>query len=244
MFSVFSKSGRIFTGSMEELGKLAPVGAMARTGGSPARLRSPGRGGARQRPEGGAAPGFIAPPDPYPEPDSSSSTDPAGLDLPHRTALAAYASTGQDDPARHPLSTVADIMSDAVVTLSDQVAVGDAWASLMEHGLGQAPVVDQHDVLVGLLSRADLMRADRLPGPHAHALVWTAFLLQPVAEVMVTPVPSVEPETDIRRVARVLIDTGLPGLPVADQQGRVIGFVSRTDILRAVATDPPLDLWG
>ncbi|MEG2281143.1 MAG: CBS domain-containing protein, partial [Comamonas sp.] len=46
------------------------------------------------------------------------------------------------------------------------------------------------------------------------------------------------------RVAHVLLDTGLPGLPVTDDLGHLSGFISRTDILRAVASDPPLDLWG
>jgi len=45
-------------------------------------------------------------------------------------------------------------------------------------------------------------------------------------------------------VATVLLETGLPGLPVTDDTGRPVGFISRTDILRAVAADPPLDLWS
>jgi CBS domain-containing protein len=61
---------------------------------------------------------------------------------------------------------------------------------------------------------------------------------------MWTPVPAVAEETDIRRVARVLLDTHLPGLPVVSEDGAVTGFVSRTDILRAVVHDPPLDLWS
>ncbi|MES3003833.1 MAG: CBS domain-containing protein [Pseudomonadota bacterium] len=61
---------------------------------------------------------------------------------------------------------------------------------------------------------------------------------------MHTPVPAVAPDTDIRRVAQALLDTGLPGLPVTDEHGAVIGFVSRSDILRAVVADPPLDLWS
>jgi CBS domain-containing protein len=60
---------------------------------------------------------------------------------------------------------------------------------------------------------------------------------------MWSPVASVALGTDIRRVARVLLDTGLPGLPVVDAEGLVIGFVSRSDILQAVDADPPLDLW-
>ena len=43
-------------------------------------------------------------------------------------------------------------------------------------------------------------------------------------------------------VAGVLLDTGLPGLPVTEEAGVLIGFISRTDILRAVAADPPLDV--
>ncbi|MDD5030353.1 MAG: CBS domain-containing protein, partial [Rhodoferax sp.] len=90
----------------------------------------------------------------------------------------------------------------------------------------------------------DLMKTERLPTPDAHALVWRALMQQNVQDIMWTPVPSVAPESDIRRVVRVLLDTGLPGLPVVDEVGTVIGFISRSDILRAVVTDPPLDLWG
>ncbi len=57
-------------------------------------------------------------------------------------------------------------------------------------------------------------------------------------------VAGILPDTALRRVAGVLLDTGLPGLPVTDEAGVLIGFISRTDILRAVAADPPLDLWS
>jgi len=67
--------------------------------------------------------------------------------------------------------------------------------------------------------------------------------MQSVVDLMWSPVPSVSASTDIRRLARVLLDTGLPGLPVVDDAGLVIGFASRSDILRAVVADPPLDLW-
>ena len=67
---------------------------------------------------------------------------------------------------------------------------------------------------------------------------------RPVSEVMVSPVPTVAADTELRRVASVLLDTGLPGLPVTDERGLLAGFISRTDILRAVAADPPLDLWS
>ncbi len=135
-------------------------------------------------------------------------------------------------------------MSAQIITIKDSATVLQAWQILSEKGVGQAPVVDATDHLVGLLTRADLLKPERLPSPDSHALAWRALMMQNVKDIMVTPVPSVAPDADIRRVARVLLDTGLPGLPVVDEAGLVAGFISRSDILRAVVTDPPLDLWG
>jgi CBS domain-containing protein len=157
--------------------------------------------------------------------------------------LAAYTQARNPSLPRHPLTRVDGVMTSSVVTVEDSATVDQAWQALARSRLGQAPVVTPDGTLVGLISRADLMHPDRLPGPDSHALAWRALLMQPVVELMWTPVPSVSPDTDIRRVARVLLDTGLPGLPVVDDHGKVTGFVSRSDILRAVVADPPLDLW-
>ena len=54
---------------------------------------------------------------------------------------------------------------------------------------------------------------------------------------------AVRPVAATRRLARVLLDTGLPGLPVLDAQDQPLGFVSRTNLLLALVADPPLDLW-
>lgn len=221
MFSVYGKAGRLFRGSMEDLRKIDAMTALARS-----RRVAPIGQDARDQ-----APPF------------SELLHEAPVDVAHRSAMAAYAQTNKPETHRHPLSRVEDIVTRTVVTMPDTATVGDAWTMLAERGLGQVPVVDAQGVLVGLLTRADLTRPDRLPGPNMHVLVWRALLSQSVAEVMWSPVPSVAMDTDIRRVARVLLDTGLPGLPTVDDLGRVTGFVSRTDILRAVVADPPLDLW-
>ncbi len=217
MFSVYGKAGRVFRGSMEELRKIGPTAAISRS----RRVAAIGRDA----------------------PDTGALHTPAPPDLAHREAMAAYAQAANSQPPRHPLKRVQDIMNVGAITVPEDATVAQAWGVLAAHQLGQAPVVDAAGVLVGLLTRAELMRPDRLPGPGAHALVWQALLLQSVADLMWTPVPSVAPDTDIRRLARVLLDTGLPGLPVVDEQGRVLAFVSRTDILQAVVADPPLDLW-
>ena len=223
MFSVYGKAGRIFRGSMEELRQVGPI---ARTTRSHI-----------------VAPVGLDPQDQNPSRFNDLITQPTPSDVAHRTALAAYEETRKPSMPRHPLTSVDAVMSKVVTTVPEAATVDQAWQVLARNRLGQAPVVTPAGMLVGLISRADLMRADRLPGPDSHALAWRALLMQPVVELMWTPVPSVAPDADIRHVARVLLDTGLPGLPVVDDDGKVTGFVSRSDILRAVVADPPLDLW-
>jgi CBS domain-containing protein len=219
MFSVYGLSGRVFRGSLDELRKVSPVR------------------GAKTAP---VAAGAVFSLD---VPASAPVQDLPPRDV-RQEAMQAYAQAQKPDSQRHPLTRVDELMSRAVVTLPMDLSLIDAWQRLAQQRIGQAPVVDANQVLVGLLSRADLLQPDRLPAPDQNALVWRAFLQQQVADVMLTPVPSVAPDTDVRRVARVLLDAGLSGLPVVQDDGQVQGFISRSDILRAVVTDPPLDLWG
>jgi len=229
MFSVYGTAGRLFRGSLEQLRQVGGVGALKRTHG----VWAVGRDG-RDLPA--EAQGAFT--------EALSQSTGAGHDDGHRNPLAAYTDTLDAHLPRHPLSTVRDLMSNSIITLPDSASVLQAWQVLSDNNVGQAPVVDAAGHLVGLLTRADLLKPERLPTPDSHALVWRALMQQNVTKIMWTPVPGVAADSDIRRVAGVLLDTGLPGLPVVDEQGVVSGFISRSDILRAVVADPPLDLWG
>lgn len=227
MFYIYGVNGQSFRGSMEQLRQIGRPGAAARTDAVKAVKRD---GGDPAYAEAQANAGEPAPAEP--------------IDETHRLALAAYAQTQNPILQRNPMRRVDDLMSRQVISIPDSATVLDGWHLLARHGVGQAPVVNKAGMLVGLLCRGDLLSPDRLPTPDSHPLVWRALMAQNVGDIMVSPVPSVSTDTDIRRVAGVLLDTGLPGLAVVDEQGVVAGFVSRSDILRAVVTDPPLDLWG
>lgn len=226
MFSVYGTAGRVFRGTLEELSHVGATTGLSRT-----RSIAPINQDAQDHN-----------PSHFGDLLGAPLADPP-TDLAHRSALAAYEDVRKPEILRQPLTRVDAIMSAKVLTVPDSFNVEQAWGLLGQHGIGQAPVVSAAGVLVGLLSRAELMRPDRLPKADSHPLVWRALLAQSVVDLMWTPVPSVAEDTDIRRVARVLLDTGLPGLPVVDEEGMVTGFVSRSDILRAVVADPPLDLW-
>lgn len=226
MFTVYGVSGQLFRGSMEQLRKIGVVGALARTTAVRPLIRD-------------ARGPHVGSPEAIAEALSATPTDEL-----RRDAVAAYSQTKQNASARQPLTRVDALMSTEVITLPDTMTVLNAWQLLAEHGIGQAPVVNASAMLVGLLTRADLINPDQLPTPDSSAVAWRALLAQSVLDIMRTPVPSVALDSDIRRVARVLLEMDLPGLAVVDDSGLVIGFVSRSDILRAVVTDPPLDLWG
>ncbi len=220
MFSIYGESGRLFKGAMEDLWRVEGLRAVMRT----RRLQ--------------------------PQQDSTASAElsaprlrPAPRTLAAGAALSAYAQAGGSASERHPLSRVADVMSRQVQTVTPDMTVLQAWQLLGQAGLGQAPVTAGSGELVGLLTRAELLNLERLPQPDAPSLVWRALLMQPVASVMLSPVPAVSEDIDLRRVARVLLDSRLPGLPVVAEEGQVTGFISRSDILRAVVHDPPLDRW-
>ena len=159
-------------------------------------------------------------------------------------AVSAYLSTEQGpEEERRQLYAVSDVMTRGAVTVAPSLSVARAWQILADKKIAQAPVLDPEGRVVGLLLRADMAPLALMPEPGAvHEAL--AMAQRPVAQVMITPVPAVSEDTDLRRVTHVLLDTGLPGLPVTDDLGHLSGFISRTDILRAVASDPPLDLWS
>jgi CBS domain-containing protein len=214
MFFVYGTAGQVYSGNLEKMAQVAGVSRAARI----RPLRSD---------------------------DVERQTGlPAKTSGPGREAMAAYAQTQNATPERHPLTHVEHVMSRNVVTVLQTATVAEGWQLLARHRIAQAPAVDAKGMLVGLLIRADLLQPELLPSPEVGRSIWATLAERPVSELMQTPVPAVTADTDIRRVARVLLDTGLPGLPVTDAGGLVIGFVSRSDILRAVVADPPLDLWS
>ena len=221
MFFVFGPSGQMYRGGPENLAHIAAVRRVAR----PQALRTRG-----PDVDGTLAPG----PAPTPEPAA------APVNLRMQDAVSAYSQAEQGPQlARQPLTEVRDVMTTTALSVAPAIRGNDPRRHLREPQGGQAPV----GRVIGLLLRADMAPLDLLPEPGA-VIKAIELARRPVSEVMVSPVPTVAADTELRRVAAVLLDTGLPGLPVTDEAGVLAGFIARTDILRAVAADPPLDLWS
>lgn len=158
--------------------------------------------------------------------------------FPRDDAVNAYRSMLPRDLERGPLYHASQIMQTGVVRLNAGDSVAQAWRALRDNSIRQAPVMDDDARLVGIVSERDLLTALNINGGHI-----VESLDRVVRDVMTTPVVAAAPVTDIRRIASVMIDKGVDGVPITNETGRLLGFVSRGDILRAVVTDPPLSLW-
>jgi acetoin utilization protein AcuB len=157
----------------------------------------------------------------------------------YQVAATAYAQALHPQHERGPIYHAYQVMSRGVFTVRSDEVVHKAWRTLTDRAVGQAPVVDPVRGLVGLVSSIDLLRVLNLdPGAMRDVLS------RSVADVMTSPIVSTDPVSDVRRVARVMLEFSLPAVPVVDHDGALVGIVTRGDILRTVVTEPPLTLWA
>lgn len=131
---------------------------------------------------------------------------------------------------------VQDIMTGPVFTVRPTDPVEGAAALLADRGITAAPVIDERNRLVGMVSEGDLLR-DRVPeDPTAHLRAVPGHAVRRphiVAEVMTRDVVTAWPMEDVADVARTMLSRDVRSVPVLDD-GRVVGIISRRDLLRSV----------
>jgi CBS domain-containing protein len=140
---------------------------------------------------------------------------------------------------RGPVLHAYQLMTRDVLTLRPEMSVEAAWHALAERGVGQAPVLDKGHCLVGIVTAHDLLMAINIEDGQIRDVLSSS-----VADLMTTPVISTDPVSEVRRVARVLLESHMPGLPVVSDQGELVGIITRSDLVRALVNDPPLSLWA
>ena len=153
-------------------------------------------------------------------------------------AVRAYRRMLPEDLERGPLIHAAQIMTHPVTVLHQNSAVAEAWRLLQRQGIHQAPVLDDTQRLIGMVSERDLLTVIDIDGDRV-----LENLKRRVSDVMATPVVAAAPVTDIRRIAAAMLEGGLSAVPIVNESQSIVGIVSRTDVLRAVMTDPPVSLW-
>jgi CBS domain-containing protein len=133
---------------------------------------------------------------------------------------------------------VRDLMTSDAVTVTRDTSVKEALALLEQHRITAVPVVDRAGRIQGVVSEVDLIR-DLVP-PDQRAHVWQSApepndRPQAVADVMSTHPVTVEPTTDVATAIDLMTTLNIKSVPVVGPDQRVLGMLSRSDVVRVFA---------
>jgi CBS domain-containing protein len=139
--------------------------------------------------------------------------------------------------------TVGDVMTREVCVVRRSTPLKEIARQLVEHGVSAMPVLDEEDRLLGVVSEADLVgRESRGAGGDRRRGPFGPFRRVPppggtAKDLMTTPVITVTAGTTVTRAARMMQARGVKRLVVVDPEGRLVGLVSRADLVRVFLRD-------
>jgi len=143
------------------------------------------------------------------------------------------------------------IMTSPPITVTTSCSVAEAAKLMLDNRISGLPVVDANGVLVGIVSEGDFLRRSELnterkrswllewlasPGKIADEYVRTHG--RRVEEVMTSPVSAIAPTASVSDAVRLMERQDIKRLPVV-ANGRLVGIVSRSDLLRALSQALP-----
>ena len=134
-------------------------------------------------------------------------------------------------------TTVMDVMTTRVIWVRKDATFREMAVALREYRVSAFPVVDDDRKVIGVVSEADMLNKEALidePGfvdgilhrrDQAKARGVTA------GDLMTTAVVAVRPEDTVEHAAKLMYDRGVKRLPVTDENGHLVGIISRADVL-------------
>ncbi|WP_329447841.1 CBS domain-containing protein [Streptomyces sp. NBC_01426] len=108
------------------------------------------------------------------------------------------------------------LMTDEVVSVTGRTASTDVASLLVEHDISGMPVLDADEHVLGVISRTDLLVQDHLAAQ----------------DLMTAPAVTIHAEQTVTEAARLITRRGVTRLPVVDEEERLVGIVTRRDLLR------------
>jgi CBS domain-containing protein len=142
-----------------------------------------------------------------------------------------------------------DIMTKEVITIAPDTEIAQAAKMLLSNRINGLPVIDDTGKLVGILCQSDLIiQQKNIPIPSLFTLLDGFIPLTPskkldkevekiaatkVAEAMTANPVVVDPETDIEKIAALMVEKNYHTLPVIDA-GKLVGILGKEDVLRTL----------
>ncbi|SNQ62018.1 CBS domain-containing protein [Candidatus Methanoperedens nitratireducens] len=136
---------------------------------------------------------------------------------------------------------VSDVMTKNVISVKKDANLHEVARILSENKISGVPVVDDMNHVIGIVTEADILYMAGMKRGHTFKDILRHIISEPhpgnrngntVEDIMTSPVITAKPDTDIREVSRILDEKRIKRLPVVDDENRLIGIISRANIVR------------
>jgi acetoin utilization protein AcuB len=145
---------------------------------------------------------------------------------------------------RAPAVLASQIMTSPVHCLQPTDTYERARSLFQQSRYRHVPIVSDAGALVGIISDRDILREAAHIGEQLQP--WLTELIsqeRTIAEFMTKRVLTATPQAEIRNVAKVLFEERIGGMPIVEESGKVVGIVTRSDILRVIVNRASFELW-
>jgi CBS domain-containing protein len=134
--------------------------------------------------------------------------------------------------------TVRDVMTTCVVAARKDASYKDMAAMLRSSRISAFPVVDDAGRVIGVVSEADLLVKEAVQADGTSLLAALRHVREEdkaagitAGDLMTRPAITIGPDAPVEEAARRMYDRGVKRLPVVNDAGRLIGIISRVDVL-------------
>jgi CBS-domain-containing membrane protein len=129
-----------------------------------------------------------------------------------------------------------EIMSHPVISLSEKTLYDEVWNKFQLHKFHHFPILSEDKRLIGIVSDRDML---------AHAVLHETENepKHPVSTLMSKSVVTASPETNIREICQVMFSQYLGAMPITNDSGDLVGIITRSDILKTIVKNEPIELW-
>ena len=157
--------------------------------------------------------------------------------------------TQKDFPGGHLRSTIGfeilvqDVMTKKVLSILKYDSVMHVASILSENNISGLPVVDKENHVIGVITQADILSIVGVRKGHTFKDLLKHMLGEPLSErkvgdivgdIMASPVVTIKADATIAEAAQSMDEKRIRRLPVVDDKNKLIGIISRADILKAV----------
>jgi acetoin utilization protein AcuB len=127
---------------------------------------------------------------------------------------------------------IKDRMTTKIITVTPETDVEESYNLMKKHGIRRLPVVDSQGTLIGIVTDRDI-RQVLIPWKSSKKDKEFYYLAGevPIRDVMTEDVITIRPHTDVADAARIIYQQKIGGLPVVDENKKVVGIITEMDIL-------------